>query len=388
MSEFSTSYHIRVDDDRGVQKLLREAKLAGVTFGPGGGWLTFVPYANSNLYRDGGGPQFAESLSRLTRRPVLYYLYAEDHGWALALALPDRPLTQHECIWDSGSSVEQQQFDLSALNPFVTPGQLELLFALFGQDAAAQTELAYRFAELLGLPAYKWLSPELVRDQTDDYLKQGGRKLGLKPTDLAARLGLPPDRQITVQSPYLGASEALSLILPHMARFKSPWSLSMLASYGRIRGDGHGDWQARWLDRDSGDTVAVALCGNGWLSFRANSSPLGVGGFLHAPIALPESWLDSPEIAAIAARLPIPSGCGLPELALMALISYKDGPLVWELHFRPDNVASTPYVSWTIYVHAISGDVLAEQLGRLDGYQVVPARQRVQGGDWEDLERA
>jgi hypothetical protein len=386
MSEFSTSYHIRVDGDREVQKLLRDAKLAGITFGPGKGWLTFVPYAGSNLYRHEAGPHFADKLSRLTLCTVLYYSFAEDHGWGFALARPDRPLMQHECLWNPSPPLERKKFDPIALNPFVSIEEVEPLLDAFDQHAATQAQPAYRFAELLGLPAYKWLSPELVQNHTGDYLKQSGRKLGVKPTDLAARLGLPPDRQIAVPHDYLGAREALDLILPFMARFKSPWDLSMLTSYGPIRPDGRGNWQARWLHRDSGDTVAVALFGNGSLSFRAYTSPLNVAGFVPERMEAPKHWLDSPDIVAIAAGLPIPNECVRPQLSLMALRSLKDCSLSWELHFNPDKVASAPYVSWTVYIHAISGDVMAEQLGRLNGYEVVPARRRVKGGDWENLE--
>ena len=43
MSEFSVSYHIRLAEGIDAQKLLRQAKAAGIVFGPANDWLTFVP---------------------------------------------------------------------------------------------------------------------------------------------------------------------------------------------------------------------------------------------------------------------------------------------------------------------------------------------------------
>jgi len=41
-----------------------------------------------------------------------------------------------------------------------------------------------RFAELLGLPAYEWLSPHLVQDDTPHFLAHGAREIGTKPPGL------------------------------------------------------------------------------------------------------------------------------------------------------------------------------------------------------------
>ena len=60
-----------------MQKQLRQAKAAGIVFGPANGWLTFVPYAGLAAYRSAGEARFADYLSKLTGLPVLYYCYAE-----------------------------------------------------------------------------------------------------------------------------------------------------------------------------------------------------------------------------------------------------------------------------------------------------------------------
>lgn len=71
MSEFSISFHIRVDDRTDVEALLLGAKLSGLVFGPANGWLTFVPYGGANPFEYVDGDWFAESLCNVTGCPVL-----------------------------------------------------------------------------------------------------------------------------------------------------------------------------------------------------------------------------------------------------------------------------------------------------------------------------
>jgi hypothetical protein len=388
MSEFSTSFHVRVDGSRDATKLLRQAKLSGLTFGPANGWLTFVPYADLAHYRKADGPRFATDLSRLTGLPVLHYCYAEDHGWTFALARTDGPLVQYACWWDPQPTVERDQFDPLALAPIVSTDLLEPLLRSFDQETAAHVEPAYRFAELLGLPAYKWLSPELAQDHTQDLLDQGGRKLGTKPAGVATRLRLPPNRQITLPQPYLSAREALDLIAPFMAQFKSPWSLTMLSTYGFCEPDGRGIWQARWRQGDNSDTVQVVLMQDGRLIFRADTTPSYATDLLMKAVHLPERWVDSTEIAEIITRLPIPNGFAMPRWGSMTLRSLADHPCLWEILFVADRNSLEPFASWAVYLDAVSGDVMAEHLGQRIDYEIVPIRQRVRGGDWVDLSHA
>jgi hypothetical protein len=384
MSEFSISYHVRVGDGREVQKALRDARFSGVAFAPANGWLTFVPYANAASYRDADGPLFADSLCKLTGRTVLYYCYAEDHGWAFALARPESRLVQYACWWEPRPTVERDQFDLLALSPFAASEQLEPLLGTFDPRAAAKERSAYRFAELLRLPHYKRLSPQKAQDKTDDLVAQGGRKLGTKPPGSATRLQLPPTRQVALPQTYMSAREAVDLTTPFMAQFKAPRNLMTLSSYGLIRPDGRGIWQARWRYGEGGDTVQVSLFGDGRLVCRLDTAQ--ATSFQPDGADLPKGWLDSPDVAAIVARLPIPDGLVQPSLALMTLRSSTHAPHAWEVHFRTDKNGADPLVSWIVHVDAMSGDVLAEQLGRKDGYMIVPARRRARGGNWEDLQ--
>jgi hypothetical protein len=385
MSEYSISYHVRVGDSRAVQKRLRQAKFSGITFGPANSWLTFVPYADSARYRNADGLRFANSLCKLTGLAILHYCYAEDHGWSFTLVRADCPLVQFACWWNPRPSVERDQFDPLALAPFIASELLEPLLRSFDHNEAFDTQPAYRFAELLGLPAYKWLSPELAQNHTDDLLAQGGRKLGTKPAGAATRLRLPPNRKLELPQPYLSAREALDLIVPLMAGFKPPWSLTMLTTNGSRLPDGRGVWQARWRYGDTGDMVWALLLKDGRLSFSAHTSPSHMTDFLPKAMELPERWLDSTHIAPIVERLPVPDGFTKSYLpGMMMLRSFNDLPLAWVIHFSGErNVES--FACWRVIIDAVSGNVMAEHLGRLEGSQVIPARQRVKGGDWEDL---
>lgn len=385
MSEFSTSYHIRLGDGGEVQKLLRQAKLSGVVFGPANGWLTFVPYADLASYRKADGSRFAEDISRLTGLPVLHYRYAEDHGWSFALVRPDQPSVQFACWWDPHPMIERDQFDPVALATFIAPDQLEPLLRPFDHGEAAQAQPAYGFAERLGLPAFKWLSPELAQDHTQDILDQGGRKLGTKPAGAATRLRLPPNRQIELPRAYISAREAFDLIAPFMAQFRPPWNLTMLSTYGFCAPDGRGIWQARWRYGDSGDTVQVALLRDGRLIFRANTSPSDVTHLLMKAVHLPERWLDSTDIAGIVTRLPVPNGFSQSTMDLMTLRSLEDHPHVWEILFSDDRNGVETFASWTILLDAASGDVMAERLDRRVGARIVPVRLRLNDGEWTDL---
>ncbi|MDN5003649.1 hypothetical protein ACFQZO_22705 [Bradyrhizobium sp. GCM10027634] len=382
MSEFSVSYHIRVGEGIDVPKLLRLAKASGVVFGPANGWLTFVPYAGLATYRSAGEARFADYLAKLTGLAVLYYCYAEDHGWSFALARKEEPLVQFACWWDPQPVVERDQFDPPALAPFVATEALEPLLRPFDKGEAMRAQPAYRFGELLGLPAYQWLSPDLAQNDTQDLLDRHGRKLGTKPASTAVRFQLPPNRKISFPDPAPSAREALNLITPFMAQFKPPWSLTSVHTYGFAIPDGRGVWRAQWRYGDSGDTVQAVLMDDGRLLFSADSAPSYVTDHLMKAIQLPEKWLDSPDIAAIMADLPIPSGFDGGRSGAMALRSFNDHPHLWEIQIvgNQDKVGSLS--SWAVYVDAVSGEVLAEiHTRKVDGH--VSVRQRVRGGDWQ-----
>lgn len=383
MSEFSANYHIRVGERADAQKVLRQAKVSGVVFGPANGWLSFVPYAGLASYRNAGEARFADYLAKQTGLPVLYYCYAEDHGWSFALADKERPLVQFGCWWDPQPAVERDQFDPLALAPFVATEALEPLLRSFDHEDAMRAQPAYRFGELLGLPAYQWLSPDLAQNDTQDLLDRAGRKLGTKPASAAVRFQLPPNRKITFPKPGPSAREALNLITPFMAQFKPPWCLTSVHTYGFAVPDGRGVWRAQWRYGDSGETVQAALLEDGRLLFSADLAPSYATDYLMRAMHLPEKWLDSPDITAIMANLTIPSGFDGGRSGAMTLRSLNDLPHLWEIVVVGEHRKVGSSTSWTVYVDAVSGEVLAEgHTQKVDGHVLV--RSRVRGGDWQE----
>lgn len=385
MSEFSVSYHIRLGEGSDAQKLLRQAKASGVVFGPAHGWLTFVPYAGLASYRSAGEARFADYLAKLTGLPVLYYCYAEDHGWSFALANEESPLVQFACWWDPQPTVERDQFDPLALAPFVATEALEPLLRPFDNRGAMQAQPAHRFGELLGLPAYQWLSPDVAQYYTQDLLDRAGRKLGTKPASAAVRFQLPPNRKITFPKPAPSAREALDLISSFTTQLKPPWNLTMVTTYGSPVPEGRGIWQIWWRYGDSGDTVQAVLMGDGRLSFKADSAPSYATDYLAKAMRLPEKWLDSPDITAIVAKLAIPSGFDVAHSGAMTLRSFNDHPHLWEILVPGERGMIGSSSFWTVYIDAVSGDLLAENHTRkADGH--VTVRSRVRGGDWQEMD--
>ena len=165
MSEFSESFHIRTAAPKEALKALRKAKIGGVVFPARNGWLSFVPFADTPLLVDPTSQ--AQKILEATAMPVLHYRFAEDHGWSFKLHRPNEPPVAYECVWDSENTENRTRFDAGALSEImdgaVTGTAIEAVLA--GPEHFGD---AYRFAELLKLPAYQWLSPESAVTEQDD----------------------------------------------------------------------------------------------------------------------------------------------------------------------------------------------------------------------------
>lgn len=165
MSEFSESFHIRTAAPKEALKALRKAKIGGVVFPARNGWLSFVPFADTPLLLDPTSQ--AQKILEATAMPVLHYRFAEDHGWSFELHRPNEPPVAYECVWDSENTENRTRFDAGALSEImdgaVTGTAIEAVLA-----GPEHFEDAYRFAELLKLPAYQWLSPESAVTEQDE----------------------------------------------------------------------------------------------------------------------------------------------------------------------------------------------------------------------------
>ena len=391
MSEFSSSYHIRTGDQRSAQQRLRQAKISGIVFGPENGWLTLVPYANLDVFRSSGDPaNFAARLSHILDAPVIHYNYAEDHGWGFALAQAGRCISRFACWWDPAPAVERESLDVEALTPFAPREAIEPLLEPFEPGGDSEDTPAYRFAELLGLPAYQWLSPDIAQKHTSDLLDQAGRKIGTKPRDTAEQMRLPPSRRVTLPRPDLSAREALVIVEPFAARFKSPWHLAGLSGDGVIRDDGRNDprsgrWRFTYRYADTGKVIHIGLYGMGSLSFEGYFMPFFTLSDLPIAVPLSHDWLDSTEVAPIVGRQEAPEGLGEVAASLfMRLVPRNGVPLCWEIN-RQALHRDSQFLSWTVALDATCGEVVLEQLGKPFGSSIVTVRQRLGSGEWEDL---
>lgn len=192
MSEFSSSFHIRTTDAALAERRLVAAKISGLAFGPANGWLTFVPYANSRGFdaRDPVGA--ATALANATGSFVLQFTYAEDHVWLLALVRPGEPVSTFVSSWDPQPRIERDHLDLTVLDDIVPRSQIES-FLVPGRNTPDGAPRAYGFAQALSLPAFRWLSPDLVEADTKHFLKNGERRVGRKRADKRSKLP-PPTR--------------------------------------------------------------------------------------------------------------------------------------------------------------------------------------------------
>ena len=393
MSEFSESFHIRADDPRQTNKRLAEARHAGLLFGPRGGWLTFVPYENAKTYRDVSASEtaFAGQLARWLKTPVLRYFYAEDFGWGFSVTRSDGSCGRFACWWDPAPATEQDNLDIAALAD-ILPATITPLLQPVSAIEAYRSRPAYQFAELLALPAYRWLSPRILQEDRD--VKEGlsGLPVGKKPASVEKELALPPARKISLPRPELSAREALAAAKPYLRPLEREWQLTNLFGGGRLTPDGRleagvGLWDFRYEDTERRKSVRVWLHHNGSLSFRGNISPVPADPAA-TYLPLPNEWLDSTQIAEIAMREPLPEDWDQRYALTMSLRAWPDAPLVWEV--RRFSTLGTPPIRLEAHMlgfEAVTGQILLETFERREHGAVLESRRRIRytGGDWEKV---
>jgi hypothetical protein len=88
---------------------------------------------------------------------------------------------------------------------------------------------AHGFAERLGLPAYRWLSPDYVEKDTQHFINAGARKMGRRPAK-PATTKLPAPRKLDLPKPGLTAREALMQLKPMLKWCRPPCTLKHAAN--------------------------------------------------------------------------------------------------------------------------------------------------------------
>jgi len=381
--------------------------MSGLLFGPANGWLTFVPYPHSEGLPDIHDAVGASSAIALAAgETVLQYEYAEDHGWSFTLVTPNQSMATFACGWDQEPPSVFDNLDRSALDGIVAATAIEP-FLVASSAADDGTPHAHGFAERLGLPAYRWLSPDYVEKDTQHFINAGARKMGRKPAK-PATTKLPSPSKLDLPKPGLTAREALTQLKPMLKWCHPPWTLRMVSGSSR-RG-----WDFRYYNSELGETVQGYLFPNGNVSFKSlgrepsmsdeeiarrraalRADPRYADLVKEAeaatagppiPIALPDNWFDSNEVLAIAETVEAPEE--VDNTSLDWHLTLQCGrPARWHVRARADSNATK--LSWTIELDAQTGKLLRQVLSRggvgPDSWIIRPWRQRIEGGPWKDV---
>ena len=154
MSEFSESFHLKTDSQQSGENLLRRACLTGAVFSPVRGWVTVVPESELE--------EAVDQMVTSNQGILLHYLYAEDNGWLFELYKNNSIICQYECAWESELAINDSDLNQAAFVSLLIEKSREKVLEdiLYPPDlnAVIMDPPAYRFANLLGLEHYEWLS--------------------------------------------------------------------------------------------------------------------------------------------------------------------------------------------------------------------------------------
>ena len=385
MSETSESYHIRTADPKAAIKKLRSANFAGLVFPPEAGWLTFIPYDT--------GPSDAErklkALANTTGNPVLWYLYAEDFGWGVSIGEPQKDAAQFNAHWDGESGRSQPDEFLAALNALeLNTEQADAVREIFQTADVADFEAppAYRFAEIVGLPAYKWISPHYVTVDTDEFLGDGARKIGRKPKQNENRIPAPANRTVNIPDHGLSARDVIEIVDPIMVRFGDEWNLAEVCGSIEMDGrtpEGNWIWWIFYLTTGLDRQIRIELWQDGRLTFEGMGRPEDLPDDPEQPdlVPFPTEWLDTPDImSSLKADLDA-HGVAPPEAVYVSLShTYETAPptLFWHASWNINILEP----SWTGEDHAytidaLSGTVLGDEVKYYADGQVVEEKVNV-----------
>ncbi|MFK8004157.1 MAG: hypothetical protein AB8H86_31620 [Polyangiales bacterium] len=150
MSQFSHSFHFRGTPS----ELLARCSALPVVVAQNESWTTFLPYgpAGDGAYVEGG--------------VVVFWRYAEDHGWDMAVRDGEEEVFTYSQSWDPSPRPAKSTGSISRAAELVG---LELTrLPSLAPDTAANYDggagHAYGFASALKLPVVDWLSPESIRE--------------------------------------------------------------------------------------------------------------------------------------------------------------------------------------------------------------------------------
>lgn len=348
MSEFSESYHLRTADPAGALRKIRCARISGLAFPASANWLSFVPFENCPTCREKRG--VTSALIGAVEEPFLHYRYAEDYGWTFALYRRGQQPITYECWWDPEIHIDRSRLDLNTFVDILSDSdmaaKIRSLLEADGNPESCHSDTAYRFAELLHLPAYKWLSPRYAEKDTDSFMKQGARIVGQRPADVADAVSHPPDRAIKLDRADLSAREAFEISNAYMKSWDPTWFPTyvfcqgggpVLDEGGRLSVHLGSQWGVEYHHKSIDAYMRMLVWPEGRITasvdrLEITPSDLTVDDltqFVSSP--LPENWIDSTNALALVANELSTFADGTPSLRLMNLQSLPDSPLVWTI---------------------------------------------------------
>ncbi len=300
------------------------------------------------------------------------------------------PVVAYEYWWDPEPTIDRSRLDLEALISLVRDpsraAELERMFHTRSSAEADAFNVAYKFAELLGLPAYQWLSPLYAQSDPESFLSLGAKTIGRRPPEVADEIPLPPSRTVRLDRADLSAREAF-MIADMIVRPRDPaWfpktvfvqgSGPLLDDVGRLTP--YAEWGVHYHRLEGTVYIRVLVSPTGRVVVSADDFGLPPGIAAPAgmepppkPTPLPADWLDSPEAMAAIADEPEPKEYGPITRRSMSL-NGTGKLVVWEIirQWGLDGNLDHGEVYITHFVDARTGAILGEAYRRKRGAETL-----------------
>ncbi|MDV6330052.1 hypothetical protein [Asticcacaulis sp. 201] len=333
-----------------------------------------------------------EPLMAVSGMPVLEYIFAEDHGWSFTLHRPKAVPSRLQQSWDTEPVIDTSELDLDSVTQLaIDATQARVIRNLLSATPGA--EIAPAFAEALGLPVYRWLSPDYAQSDPDSFKERGARQIGTLPKNPLSGIICPPVREISLPRSDLSAREALALCNGVMGKSHPEWFPVQVFSQGGgsiLNHDGRlahgGEWCVKYRQAEGPAVIRASIRPDlgAQLVFMAERIDfIGKHPMPEAhidrrpPLALPDDILDSPEVMATASRVAVPDDLGLPKSIMLFLGRAWVEPIHWEI--RKHWWDQSPHVTVAELVQAVDWReerLLGSVFERLDGNTIVERWQK------------
>ncbi len=167
MSEFSECFYLRSDNPQDGIDLLKRAGFQGAVFKPSHNWVTVIPDSPMN--------EAVESMKSVNKGSLLHYMYAEDHGWSFSIFKQDEQIFHYDCSWEDDIEINDKEVHMEAVEEFLLdPSEMsdfnDLLYPNSIDDLADDPR-SRKFAGLIGLEYFEWMSWDYITRTDPEYFK-------------------------------------------------------------------------------------------------------------------------------------------------------------------------------------------------------------------------